>query len=102
MTTDYVTIREQIFNGVPVWMQTSGGRDHLNTVPAKIIRLQGRDSIYTMDSGARIRRVKVNMDDRGWVPALVFERKDTELAWKYRIPQWGSCSCRTGHSCASY
>ena len=46
MVKDYGTIREEVRNGESVWVQTSVGRGRLNSVPARVTRLEGQHPIY--------------------------------------------------------
>ena len=88
MAKDYVTIREEVRNGESVWVQTSVGRGRLNSVPARVTRLEGKHRIYGAAWGAPIRRVEVQVDDSGWVPAQIFKGQDSEFAWKFWSLEW--------------
>ena len=88
MAKDYVTIREEMRNGESVWVQTSVGRGRLNSVPAKVTRLEGKHRIYGAAWGAPIQRVEVKIDDSGWVLAQIFKGHDAEFAWKFWRLEW--------------
>ncbi len=88
MAKDYVTIREEMRNGESVWVQTSVGRGRLNSVPAKVTRLEGKHRIYGAAWGAPIQRVEVKIDDSGWGPAQIFKGQDSEFAWKFWRLEW--------------
>jgi len=88
MAKDYVTIREEVRDGESVWVQTSVGRSRINSVPAKVTRLEGKHRIYGTAWGAPIQRVEVKIDDNDWVPARIFEGQDSEFAWKFWLLEW--------------
>ena len=88
MARDYVTIREARHDGEPVWSETSVGRALLKSVPAKVVRADGRYRIVGAAWGAPIDRVEVRIDDGPWVAANIDRSEDSPFAWKIWSLDW--------------
>ncbi len=90
MARDYVTIREQVVDGPPVWTETSVGRALLKSAPAKVTRSGGRYRIVGAAWGAPIAQVQVQIDGGAWLPASIDEGQDAEFAWKLWSLDWAN------------
>ena len=71
MARDYVTIREEEHNGETVWTETSVGRAHIKSAPAKVTRKDADYRIVGAAWGAPIERVEVQIDQGPWAPATI-------------------------------
>jgi DMSO/TMAO reductase YedYZ molybdopterin-dependent catalytic subunit len=89
MARDYVTLREEQIDGEAVWTESSVGRARINSVPAKVVRRDGRAlTVYGAAWGADIARVEVRIDDGGWEPATLGEGADDRFTWTFWHFDW--------------
>jgi DMSO/TMAO reductase YedYZ molybdopterin-dependent catalytic subunit len=94
MARDYVTIREEMRQGDPVWTFTTVGRDRLKSAPARVTRRGDRYTITGAAWGAPISRVEVKIDDGPWRMAKLVRQPrrrpmSKNYAWIFwRLP-WG-------------
>ena len=99
MARDYVTIREEVRNGEPVWTFTSVGRNRLKSAPAKVTRRGDRYAIMGAAWGAPIGRVEVKIDDGPWRMAKLVRqprrrRMSRQYAWTFWRLHWGQPTAR--------
>jgi DMSO/TMAO reductase YedYZ molybdopterin-dependent catalytic subunit len=94
MARDYVTIREQVRDGEPVWTFTSVGRARLKSAPAKVTRRGDHYAIMGAAWGAPIGRVDVKIDNGPWTKAKLLHqprrrRMSRDHAWTFWRLAWG-------------
>ena len=88
MGRDYVTLREEDHNGETVWVETSVGRAHLKSAPARVTRIGNNYCIVGAAWGAPVDRVEVKIDDGRWMPATIDGAEEAEFAWKMWSLDW--------------
>ncbi len=88
MGRDYVTIREEEYNGETVWAETSVGRALLKSAPAKVTRSDAGYRIIGAAWGAPIAKVEVKIDDRPWLEATIDHTEEAEFSWKIWSLDW--------------
>lgn len=88
ISRDYVTIREEQHDGMPVWTQMSVGKGRLNSIPARVTRVGDTYKIYGAAWGGGAQRVQVKAGDNSWRPAQIIEGAESEYGWKLWQLEW--------------
>lgn len=88
MGRDYVTIREEMYDGQSVWAATSVGRCNLKSAPARVTKVGSDYRVVGAAWGAPINRVEVKVDDGEWEPATIDRSKVAEYAWTLWSYDW--------------
>jgi DMSO/TMAO reductase YedYZ molybdopterin-dependent catalytic subunit len=95
MARDYVTIREQLRDGMTVWTFNTVSHDRLKSAPAKVTRRRDRYTIAGAAWGAPIAEVEVQIDDGPWMTARLNHpgegrrRSRNGFAWTFWTLDWG-------------
>jgi DMSO/TMAO reductase YedYZ molybdopterin-dependent catalytic subunit len=88
MARDYVTIREEQYEGETVWTFTSVGHDRLKSAPARVTRAGDQYTIMGAAWGAPIAGVDIRIDDGEWLPATLGEGAGEANAWAFWTLEW--------------
>ena len=88
MGRDYVTLREEVYDGETVWVETSVGRARLASAPARVSHIGSDYRIVGAAWGAPIDRVEVKIDDGPWMLATIDPSEEAEFAWKIWSLDW--------------
>ncbi|MET0706368.1 MAG: sulfite oxidase [Tardiphaga sp.] len=88
MGRDYVTVREEDYNGETVWVETAVGRARIGSAPARVTHIGSDYRIVGAAWGAPIDKVEVKIDDGPWMPATIDQSEEAEFAWKIWSLDW--------------
>jgi DMSO/TMAO reductase YedYZ molybdopterin-dependent catalytic subunit len=88
MARDYVTIREEEYEGKPVWTETLVGKALLKSAPARVSRVDGGYKVTGAAWGRPVAGVEVQVDGGPWLPATLDEGAGYDYAWRFWSLPW--------------
>jgi DMSO/TMAO reductase YedYZ molybdopterin-dependent catalytic subunit len=92
MARDYVTIREEVHDGEPVWAETSVGPALLKSAPARVTRSEAGFRINGAAWGGPIANVEIQVDDGPWQSAELDRDNQSEFAWVFWSLDWADAT----------
>jgi DMSO/TMAO reductase YedYZ molybdopterin-dependent catalytic subunit len=89
MGRDYVTVREEQWDGETAAVETSVGRGLLKSAPARVTRNDSGYHINGMAWGpAPIAAIEVRVDDGAWMKAILADTDKSPYAWRFWHVDW--------------